>query len=100
MIVQYLGFEALSDSRVYRFRVVDEQRKERLFGLRIPNQAFLDFKLKYQDAPDLCLCKLKSDLEAETAERLLLPEQIVSDAEIQRYVDDHTPSKRKPAQSA
>jgi hypothetical protein len=94
MIIQYLGYESKLNARSYSFRVVDVLMKEREFKVNIKNQSLLDNHFKCQDVPDLCFSKLKHDLTSETQEHALPLRMTVSDAEFQKYIEVHYPSKR------
>ena len=95
MLIQYLGYEAISDVRTYSFRVVDSLKNEREFTVKIVNQTLLDNHFKCQDVPDLCFAKLKNELAVETQDQLLPSQMTVSNAELRKYMEDHYPAKRK-----
>jgi len=95
MLIQYLGYETISDVRTYSFRVVDSLKNEREFTVKIVNQTLLDNHFKCQDVPDLCFAKLKNELAVETQDRLLPSQMTVSNAELRKYMEDHYPAKRK-----
>jgi hypothetical protein len=96
MLIQYLGYQTVSNARTYSFRVVDSQKNEREFTVQIINQTLLDNHFKCQDVPDLCFAKLKSELAGETQDQLLPSQMTVSNAEFHKYIEDHYPAKRKP----
>ena len=95
MLIQYLGYETISDERTYSFRVVDSLKNEREFIVKIVNQTLLDNHFKCQDVPDLCFAKLKHELAVETQDQLLPSQMTVSNADLRNYIEDHYPAKRK-----
>jgi hypothetical protein len=96
MLIQYIGFQTISDLRTYSFRVVDSLKNEREFTVEIPNQTLIDNHFKCQDVPGLCFAKLKSELAFETQDQLLPSQMTVSNADLRKYIEDHYPAKRKP----
>ncbi len=95
MLIQYLGYQSIRDTRTYSFHVIDSQKNRREFTVEIRNQVLLDNHFKCQDAPDLCFAKLKSELAGETEDQPLPSQLTVSDAEVHKYIQDHYPPKRK-----
>jgi hypothetical protein len=95
MNIQYLGFEQNPKFRTYSFRVVEVLKQNREFQLSVENQSLVDIKFKFQDLPDLCFSKLKRDLAVETDEQIVPLRIRVSEAELQKYIADHYPSKHK-----
>jgi hypothetical protein len=81
--------------RTYSFRVVDAERKEREFILSIPNQSLMANHFKCQDVPDLCFSKLKQELSCETEEQAVPLQMTISEAELQKYIQERYPAKRK-----
>ncbi len=94
-MIQYLGYESKLNVRTYAFRVVDLLMKEREFTLSVNNKSLMENHFKWQDVPDLCFSKLKHALSSETQEHALPSKMIVSDAELQKYIQDHYPPRRK-----
>jgi len=99
MLIQYLGYQSISDARTYSFRVIDPLRNEREFTVKIINQTLLDNHFKCQDVPDLCFAKLKKELAVETQDCLLPSQLAISDADFRQYIEAHYPTKRKPVKS-
>ena len=95
MLIQYLGYEAVSDVRTYSFRVVDSLKNEREFTVKIVNQTLLDNHFKCQDVPDLCFAKLKKELATETQDQLLPSVLTVSNDDFRKYIEDHYFATRK-----
>jgi hypothetical protein len=97
MRIQYLGYVLKSNAHAYSFRVVDSLTKERKFTVTVPNQPLTDTHFRWQNIPDLCFCKLKEGLSFETQACPLPLQLTVSGAELQKYVEEHYPAKRKPS---
>lgn len=62
IIVQYLGFEAKDSVREYSFSVREPANQPRAYTLSITNEAFESHRVRYQDAPDICLIRLRREL--------------------------------------
>jgi hypothetical protein len=97
--IQYIGYQPQLNTRTYTFRVIDALVEAREFKVSIKTEALFNNKFKYQDIPDLCFAKLKHDLTLETEENPLPPRFTVSDAELQRYVEEHYPVRSKRPKS-
>jgi hypothetical protein len=95
MNIQYLGFEQDLKSRTYAFRVVETLKPDREFQLSVDLQLLTATKFKFQDIPDLCFAKLKSDLASELPEQAVPMRMRVSAIELQQYVANHYHSKQK-----
>lgn len=95
-MIQYIGYESKLNVRTYSFRVVDLFMKAREFTLSVSSESLMEYHFKCQDVPDLCFSKLKQELNCETQEHTLPLKMAVSDGELQKYVQDHYPAKRKP----
>jgi len=85
MVIQYLV-------RTYSLRVVEAGREEREFTLSVPSQSLLDNRFKCQDAPALCLAKLKEAQSSETPEHTVPLQMTVSEAELRKYVETLSPT--------
>jgi hypothetical protein len=81
--------------RQYGFRVLEQMKAEREFVFSIKTETLMTQQFKFQDVPDLCFAKLKSELEAEMAEAPLASSRSISEGELQKYLADHYPAKRK-----
>lgn len=95
MNIQYLGFEQDLKCRRYSFRVIETLKQDREFQLSVENLAVVACKFKFQDIPDLCFSKLKRDLESEKPGEFVALQSFVSEAELNQYIADHYPSKKK-----
>ena len=92
--VEYLGFKAREATREYELRVRVSGTADRDFVLVIANEAFLDNRVRYQDAPEICFLKLQNQLTAcaegsEPARRMK-----VTDADLEAYREAHSPKPR------
>jgi hypothetical protein len=96
MQIQYVGFQLKDRGREYLYRVLDPRSKPREFGLTILNQAFAIKRVPYQDAADLCYKKLQRALAGECAESLPR-HSIVSDQELDEYLQSQRPTKKRHA---
>lgn len=95
MNIQYLGFEQDVKFRRYSFRVIETLKENREFQLSVENNAVVACKFKFQDIPDLCFSKLKRDLESEKSGELVALQSLVSEIELNQYISDHYPAKKK-----
>ena len=95
IIVQYVGFEAKASVREYTFSVREPPSEPRAFTLSIANEAFESHRARYQDAPDICLLRLRQELATGANE----PQATcfsVTDTELAAY---HTGHKEKVPKS-
>src|SRR5215467_743169 len=92
--IQYLGFQTKPRGRDYLYRVIAKS-KEREFTFTIPNQAFAEKRVPYQDAADLCYQKLQKALGLETSERPLPGHSTLSNQELDEYREKYRPVKRR-----
>lgn len=95
--IEYLGFSTRETSREYRLRVQASAGDFRDFTLAIPCSAFLDHRVRYQDAPEICFLKLQRAL-GDSADGLPSAQLAVSDAELEEYRVAHAPkpTQRRP----
>ena len=93
--IQYVGYQPQLNTRTYTFRVIDALVEAREFKVSIKTEALSNNNFKYQDIPDLCFAKLKHNLTFETEGSPLPLRFTVSDAELQKYVEEHYPAKTK-----
>lgn len=95
MQIQYVGFQLKERGREYLYRVLDPRAKPREFGLTILNQAFAGKHVPYQDAADLCYRKLQRALVGECADQPLPRHSVISDQELDEYLQSQRPTKRR-----
>jgi hypothetical protein len=93
--IQYLGFQLKPRGREYLYLVVDQKTENREFTFTISNQSFVQKRMPYQDAADLCYQKLRRNLDLETPEQPLPRHATLSDQELQEYLEKHRPPKRR-----
>jgi hypothetical protein len=92
--VEYMGFTVREEARVYTLRVSQPGGGYQAFTLVIPNKAFLERRVRYQDAPDICFLRLQRELTncGEGQPPLHLD---ITDAELEEYRVAHTPKPNK-----
>lgn len=95
MQIQYMGFEPKARSRDYSYRVLDPKSEAREFTLSILNQSFLDRRLPYQDAADLCYQRLQRALNDETVSEPVPRYWIVSNQDLDAYQSKRRPTRRR-----
>ena len=95
MNIQYLGFEQDLKCRRYTFRVIETSKEDREFQLSVENQAVVASKFKFQDIPDLCFSRLKRELACEKSGDFVALQSFVSEIELNQYIAEHYPSKKK-----
>jgi hypothetical protein len=84
--IQYAGFELVSDSRTYNFRVIDPPEQTREFSVNLQDEAFRKPPFKTQDGPVICMARLRRELERETKESPACPSLRIAQGDIQEYV--------------
>lgn len=82
--------------RVYSYRVMASKSEPREFTLTIPNRAFQNKRVPYQDGAGICYRKLQRELLAETAEGPLQRSFVISDEELENHMETHRPAKKRP----
>lgn len=91
--VEYVDFSTKGGAREYRLRV-RRGPDELEYTVRVPNDAFLSHRLRYQDGPEVCFLKLQRAL-AEGDGALPASPLSVTDAEIEEYRVAHAPKARR-----
>ena len=61
--VRYLGFDCTGDGRSYRLRA-DVAGAPRQVTVMVPNEFFAAHKLRFQDAPELCVARLQREIDS------------------------------------
>ena len=92
--VEYLGFKAQSSTREYAMRVKNVDEDDRHFTVIISNDAFLQNRVRYQDAPEICFIKLQRELVACAEGKGPSRKMRVTDAELDEYRVAHGPKPR------
>jgi hypothetical protein len=103
ILMQFVGFEVKPLVREYTFTVREPSSDPREFTLTIPNEAFNEHRVRYQDAPDVCSLKLRRELVAY-ANNPPGTHYGITNAELEDYRNSHAPRKaptpfaRKPVE--
>jgi hypothetical protein len=92
--LEYLGFRAQESTREYSMRVRNVGEDDRDFTVIIANDAFLQNRVRYQDAPEICFLKLQRELVACAEGKEPSRKLKVSDAELEEYRVAHSPKPR------
>ena len=91
MYIQYRGFKATINARVYSYHVLDPGREQRDFTVEIQSDTNHWASLKLQDGPGICFERLERELaQAASAADAKLSLQI-SDVDIRDYLKRHYP---------
>jgi hypothetical protein len=93
--IQYLGFQLKAHGRDYTYRVLNPKEGDREFTLSISNRAFAELHVPYQDAAGICYQKLQKALGLETPQEPLPRHSVLSDRELDEYLERHRPAKRR-----
>lgn len=92
--VEYLGFKAHKSTREYALRVREVGAEVRDFTLVIENDAFLENRVRYQDAPEICFLKLQTVLGACPEGREPSRTVKVTNADLEEYRVAHSPKPK------
>jgi hypothetical protein len=87
--VQYVGFQAKPLFREYTFSV-REAGAQREFTLSIENDAFTSRRARFQDGPNICSLRLRTELAGELAPVAPLHYRITG-AELDDFREHHSP---------
>jgi hypothetical protein len=88
-VVQYIGFQSKPLSREYTFNV-REGVEQREFTLSIENEAFSTRRARYQDGPNICSLRLRTELACATPPVAPVHYQITG-AELDDFRETHSP---------
>jgi hypothetical protein len=94
IVIQFGGFKDKCAVREYSFTVREQATEPREFTLTIPNVAFNERRVRYQDAPDVCSLKLRKELAA-TSNHPVMSHYDITDAELADYKGAHAPRPSK-----
>lgn len=89
MNIQYVGFSVVAASRIYSFRAIRAPEEVREFTVKVQSETFRTTPLRFQDAPDICLARLRRELDRETPESRAKLHLLVEEHDIQEYVQRH-----------
>jgi hypothetical protein len=90
IVIQFGGFKDKGAVREYSFTVREPANEPREFTLTIPNVAFNERRVRYQDAPDVCSLKLRKELAANS-NHPVISHYDITDAELADYKGAHAP---------
>jgi|SRR5579862_811089 len=91
MYIQYTGFDMGSNSRIYKFQVLDPSRGQRAFTVQILTDTNYATALKLQDGPGICFERVERELARETPEFGAELELHISEFDIRDYIKRHYP---------
>jgi hypothetical protein len=94
VVLQYVGFETKGTVREYIFALRGSGGGSSEYLVTIANAAFVEHRVRYQDAPDICSLRLRREFATST-DHPPFTRFSVTDAELADYKDAHTP-KAKP----
>jgi hypothetical protein len=97
VVLQYVGFET-KGTVCDTFTLRGSGRESSEYSVAIENAAFIEHRVRYQDAPDICSIRLRRELSTHTG-HLPSCHFFVTDVEMADYKSAHTP-KTKPSRSA
>ena len=93
--IRYVGFRARPKVREYMFLVRIGGESVCEFHLTIPNEAFLNNRVRYQDGPDICAQRVLREMDPTRNEsrkpKMLCP---ITDTEMEEYRAAHSPKPR------
>ncbi len=88
-VVQYVGFQSKPLFREYTFNV-REGVEQREFTLSIENAAFASRRARFQDGPNICSLRLRTELAGAISQVAPLHYQITG-AELDDFRETHSP---------
>src|SRR5262249_51707104 len=93
VVLQYLGFQTNSGGREYAFTLRGPNGESSEYFVTIASAAFVENRVRYQDAPDICSLKLRKEFAAQPGNP---PANhfCISNAELADYKDAHTPKPK------
>ena len=97
-LIRYQGFQANTMDREYTFAVQHASEEPREYTLVIAQDAFGRRRIRFQDAPEICLLRLNRELAASEADPLKAPAEShfrISEAEFDEYREAHSPKHRR-----
>lgn len=87
--IWYLGVVPKSGHREYGFSIEEEDKSLRQVVLTIDNLLFVSNRLNFQEAPDLCYQKLKTDLVGEDGSNPIRSRVPVTASDLDSYRGSH-----------
>jgi len=98
VVLRYVGFETKGAAREYTFTLRGSGGESADYFVTIANVAFLEHRVRYQDAPEICSLRLHREFATGT-DHPASTRFSVTDAELVEYMNAHAP-KHKPSSSA
>lgn len=92
--VEYVGVTAQGNIREYALRAWQVTGSFRSFVVTIPNEAFLDHRVRYQDAPEICYLKVQREVLA-CADGPAISKVKVTEEDLDEYRAAHAPKVPK-----
>jgi len=93
VVLQYVGFQTNGEVREYAFTLRSSGGESSEYIVAIANMAFVEHRVRYQDAPDICSLKLRREFAAQTGNPAT-NHFCISNAELADYKDAHTPKPK------
>lgn len=93
--LRYLGVIPQIGYREYGFRVEDKDKSFRQIVLTIDDALFLQHRLMFQEAPDLCYQKVLMNLSNESAQSPICSRISVTESDIAFYRDAHPTARAR-----
>lgn len=93
VLLQYVGFETKGAVREYAFSVRGAGAAPSDYFVTIANDAFVEHRVRYQDAPDICSLRLQREFAART-DHPPSTRFCITDVELADYKDAHTPKPK------
>jgi hypothetical protein len=97
--LEYVDFKVNKSTREYRLRAKLPDGEYQDFTLAILNEAFIDRRVRYQDAPDICFLKLQREMDASGDSLPALHHELTND-ELEEYRLSHTPKPKEKRRRA
>jgi ActR/RegA family two-component response regulator len=91
MYIQYTGFNAAMNGRIYNFQVLDPAREQRAFTVKIQSDTNHLASLKLQDGPGICFERVEQELGRETAASRADLNLDITELDIRGYMKRHYP---------
>jgi hypothetical protein len=96
VVLQYVGFETKAIVREYTFALRGSGGTSSEYVVTIANAAFVEHRVRYQDAPDICSLRLHREFATST-DHPPFTRFSVTDTELADYKNAHTPKTKTKA---
>lgn len=91
-VIQYLGHRVTGEARDYSFAVHQAECDPRQFSISVGNEAFATHRVRFQDAAEICMIRLRQELLA--APHMAGCALRITDGDLEAYRTAHAPKKR------